>query len=95
MPILANTILFIESLNIFFLLFQDYLRMLKEFPMLYDNFTVPYPEWNHVDFMWAIDTDIYLFPHMLENMEAAEKLEASEIGLMPWVLMSKFWYVIQ
>ena len=56
--------------------------MLKEFPMLYDNFTIPYPEWNHVDFMWAIDTDIYLFPHILENMEAAEKLEESEIRLM-------------
>ena len=45
-----------------------------KFPMLYDNFTIPYPEWNHVDFMWAVDTDIYLFPRLLENMGAAEKL---------------------
>ena len=51
--------------------------------MLYDNFTIPYPEWNHVDFMWAIDTDIYLFPRMLENIEAAEKLEAWKLALYP------------
>ena len=52
--------------------------MLKEFPMLYDNYTIPFPEWNHLDFMWAIDTDIYLFPRILENMEAAEKLAKSD-----------------
>ena len=62
-------------------LFQDYFRMLKEFPILYDNFTVPYPEWNHLDFMWAIDTDVYFFPRILKNMEAAEKLEKSENDL--------------
>ena len=49
--------------------FQDYSRMLKEFPMLYDNFTIPYPDWNHVDFMWAVDTDTYLFPHLLKNLD--------------------------
>ena len=53
--------------------------MLKEFPMLYDNYTIPFPEWNHLDFMWAIDTDIYLFPRILENMEAAENLGKSDI----------------
>ena len=53
--------------------------MLKEFPMLYDNYTIPFPEWNHLDFMWAIDTDIYLFPRILENMEAAKNLGKSDI----------------
>ena len=55
--------------------------MLKEFPMLYDNYTIPFPDWNHLDFMWAIDTDVYLFPRMLENMEAAKKLGKSENAL--------------
>ena len=52
--------------------------MLVEFPNLYDNFTIPYPDWNHLDFMWAIDTDVYFFPRILENMAAAENLGKSE-----------------
>ena len=55
--------------------------MLKEFPILYDNFTIPYRDWTHLDFLWAIDTDVYLFPRMLQNMEAAEKLRQSENSL--------------
>ena len=60
--------------------------MLKEFPNLYDNFTIPYPEWNHVDFMWAVDTDTYLFPRMLKNLRDAEKLETSDIDNVTSVL---------
>ena len=48
--------------------------MLNEFPVLYDNFTIPWPEWNHIDFHFAIDADKYFHPRILENMEAAEKL---------------------
>ena len=47
--------------------------MLNEFPTLYDNFTIPWPEWNHIDFHFAIDADKYFHPRILENMEAAEK----------------------
>ena len=58
-------------------MFQDYFKMLNEFPMLYDNYTIPFPDWNHIDFMFAIDTDVYFHPRILENMEAAEKLGKS------------------
>lgn len=55
--------------------------MLGQLPMLHDNFTIPYRDWTHLDFLWAIDTDVYLFPRMLQNMAAAEKLGQSENSL--------------
>jgi len=50
----------------------DYTRMLDQLPDLYDAFTVPWDKWNHLDFLWAIDSDIYLFPRLLENINAVE-----------------------
>ena len=43
-----------------------------QLPDLYDAFTVPWDKWNHLDFLWAIDSDIYLFPRLLENINAVE-----------------------
>ena len=34
----------------------------------------PWPEWNHIDFHFAVDADKYFHPRILENMGAAEKL---------------------
>ena len=41
---------------------QDYERTLSELPNLFDNYTVPYERWNHVDFLWAKDIDTLLHP---------------------------------
>jgi len=50
----------------------DYTRMLDELPNIFDAYTVPWEQFNHLDFLWAIDLDTLLFPRVLENMNAAE-----------------------
>ena len=45
---------------------------MSQIPNLVDDFTVPNPKYNHVDFLWAIDNDKLLYPRLLRNMEAAE-----------------------
>merc|ERR1719362_1361615 len=57
---------------------EDYAVMLEQLPNIFDAFTVPFEKWNHLDFMWAIDVDIYLFPRLLENINAAETAYQSE-----------------
>ncbi len=47
--------------------------MVVQFPNLVDDFTVGNPKWNHLDFLWAIDVDLYLFPRILENIVNAEE----------------------
>ena len=47
--------------------------MLVQFPNLVDEFTVEHPKWNHLDFLWAKDIDYYLFPRLLQNINAAEE----------------------
>ena len=42
-------------------------------PNLFDNYTVPYERWNHVDFLWAKDIDTLLHPRVLRNLAAGEE----------------------
>ena len=54
--------------------YYDYERMLNQIPNLYEAYTVDFPKWNHLDFLWAKDIDTLLFPKLLENIMAAENM---------------------
>ncbi len=59
---------------------QDYLRMLDQLPNVVDAFTIEHPKWNHLDFVWAKDIDLYLFPRLMQNINNAEAAFRSENG---------------
>ena len=62
-------------------LLQDYERTLSELPNLFDNYTVPYERWNHVDFLWAKDIDTLLHPRdQLYKIGLPGKLILSKIN---------------
>ena len=52
---------------ILYCIFSQYL------PNLVASYEVPFPKWNHLDFIWAIDADILLYPEILKNMEEMRK----------------------
>ena len=37
------------------------------------EYEVPYPKWNHLDYMWAIDGDIYIYPEILKDIKAFQQ----------------------
>jgi lysosomal acid lipase/cholesteryl ester hydrolase len=39
-------------------------------PNLIDDYLVPYPNWNHLDYLWGIDANTLVYPEVLKNMEA-------------------------
>ena len=49
-----------------------------QLPNIFDAFTVPFEQFNHLDFLWAIDLDTLLFPRLLENINAVETAYRSE-----------------
>jgi hypothetical protein len=59
-------------------LFQDYERMMAELPNIYNEYIVPHPNWNHLDFMWGIDADTLLFPQILKNVGEVEAAYQSQ-----------------
>ena len=64
---------------------KDYQRTIDQIPNLYDDFTVHYPLWNHLDFLWAKDIDFFLFPRLLRNINKAERMYQQELaGLNVW-----------
>merc|ERR1719195_1549400 len=64
--------------NDWFSALEDYSRMLDELPNIFDAYTVPFEQWNHLDFLWAIDLDTLLFPQVLKNINAAEAAYRNE-----------------
>ena len=59
-------------LNAFVALFQDVLRLTSHLPMIFDNYQVPYENWNHLDFIWGIDADTLVYTQLMANMAKAE-----------------------
>ena len=53
--------------------FQDVVRLTSQLPNLVASYEVPFPQWNHLDFCWAIDADTLLYPEILKNMEEIRK----------------------
>ena len=52
---------------------QDVVRLTSQLPNLVASYEDPFPKWNHLDFVWAIDADTLLYPELLKNMEDMRK----------------------
>ena len=48
---------------------QDVIRMTSELPNLIASYDVPFPKWNHLDYLWGIDADTLVYSEVLKNME--------------------------
>jgi len=48
---------------------SDILRLLTKLPNVAHNYEVPYDAWNHLDFIWGIDANIYVYNELLKNLE--------------------------
>jgi len=48
---------------------DDVLRMTAQLPNLVHSYEVPYPTFNHMDFLYGIDADTLLYPEILKQME--------------------------
>ena len=53
--------------------FQDVVRLTSQLPNLVASYEVPFPQWSHLDFCWAIDADTLLYAEILKNMEEIRK----------------------
>jgi len=47
----------------------DVVRLTSQLPNLVASYEVPFPQWSHLDFCWAIDADTLLYSEILKNME--------------------------
>jgi len=45
---------------------EDLIKIIMKVPSIVENYEVPWPEWNHLDFLYAIDIDKYQNEHLLE-----------------------------
>ena len=63
--------IFIFNLNIYE---QDILRLITKLPNIVNGFgwEVPYEKWNHLDFIYGIDANIYVYEEMLKVMQENE-----------------------
>ena len=50
-------------------LFQDVFKLIQGLPNLVASYCVPYPEWNHLDYLWGIDAYTLVYPEVMKNIE--------------------------
>ncbi len=57
-------------------LFQDVERLNRTLgpDIVFDYYEVPYPSWNHLDFLWGIDANTLVYPQVMSNMVRSEAL---------------------
>jgi lysosomal acid lipase/cholesteryl ester hydrolase len=48
--------------------FQDVARLRAKLPNLVSDYLVPYKNWNHMDYLWAIDADRLVYSEVLKNL---------------------------
>jgi len=51
---------------------SDVLRLVSQLPNIFDDYEVPYAQWNHLDYLYGIDADTLVYPRVVENMWDAE-----------------------
>ena len=61
----------------FFFFVQDVLSAISRLPNIFDNYEVPYENWNHLDYLFGIDADVLVYDQVLSNMAAAQALETA------------------
>merc|ERR1711860_210687 len=59
--------------NDWFTVAEDLLELVTRLPNLYDNYEVPYYNWNHLDFLWGIDAPTLVWNRVQENMAGAQE----------------------
>ena len=48
------------------------MRLSSQLPNLLASYEVPFPKWNHLDFLYGMDADTLVYPEILKNMEAVK-----------------------
>lgn len=55
----------------------DVLSLVTRLPNIFDDYEVPFEQWNHLDYLWGIDAKEYVYDHLMENMAKAQALESN------------------
>ena len=50
-------------------IFQDVTRLTYQLPNLVKSYEVPYPGWNHLDFLYGIDAKTLVYEELFKNLE--------------------------
>ncbi|GAV04820.1 hypothetical protein RvY_15041 [Ramazzottius varieornatus] len=53
---------------------KDVLRLREELNGEVDLYRVPYPKWNHLDYIWGIDANMYVYPEVLRVLKTHNKV---------------------
>jgi len=53
---------------------QDVLRTIAELPHIVPGMLhmIEYPKWNHLDFLWGVDADRYVYQNVIKNMKTCQ-----------------------
>lgn len=68
-----SSVLFVDycDFNIQTLL-KDVEKLASKLPKLVGKFRVGHPKWNHLDFLWGIESKYYLYDRVISLMERYE-----------------------
>ena len=55
-------------LLIFLNFLQDVMKYVSNMPNQFRVYEVPYPKWNHLDYMWGIDADKYVYTEIIKDI---------------------------
>jgi len=56
--------------TVLFISWQDVERLASQLPNLLGKFLVPLPEFNHLDYLWAMDGDILVYNTVISQMNS-------------------------
>ena len=56
--------------TVLFICWQDVERLASQLPNLLGKFLVPLQEFNHLDYMWAMDGDILVYNKIISQMNS-------------------------
>ena len=49
------------------------MRLASKLTNLYASYEVPFPKWNHLDHLYGMDADKFVYPEILKNMKAIDQ----------------------
>ena len=61
---MANLFMLLIFLNFL----QDVMKYVSNMPNQFRVYEVPYPKWNHLDYMWGIDADKYVYTEIIKDI---------------------------
>ena len=54
---------------------QDVAWLAEGLPNIIEKYRVPLADFNHLDYLWAIDGDTLVYNHLIENIKNFEKAQ--------------------